>query len=168
MKLRSIWSLASPNHSGNGWGSCPLATTGNSISLHLPTPRSMKRGVDFGKHLLYFFYRTYPHSKDDNTSSERPVQQKGWPEDRWRFESFIEVNDDKIIGTDLLHSTTERNAAFWKWAFLQQVKRVLVLPPHTVKTRGGRSSRTLVLPSHTIKTGRGGPEITCHICRLHV
>ena len=36
--LRSIWSLASPNHSRNGWGSCPLATTGKSISLHVSTP----------------------------------------------------------------------------------------------------------------------------------
>ena len=53
--LRSIWSLASPNHSQNGWGSCPLATTGKSISLHVSTPRAIKRGVDFGKHLLYFF-----------------------------------------------------------------------------------------------------------------
>ena len=52
---KSIWSLASPNHSRNGWGSCPLATTAKSISLHVSTPRSMKRGVDFGKHLLYFF-----------------------------------------------------------------------------------------------------------------
>ena len=25
--LRSIWSLASPSHSRNGWGSCPLAST---------------------------------------------------------------------------------------------------------------------------------------------
>ena len=56
MKLRSIWSLASPNHSRNGWGSCLLATTGKSISLHMSTPRSMKCGVDFGKHLLYFFF----------------------------------------------------------------------------------------------------------------
>ena len=47
-----------PNHSQNGWGSCPLATTGKSISLHVSTPRSMKRGVDFGKHLLYFFFLT--------------------------------------------------------------------------------------------------------------
>ena len=54
--LRSIWSLASPNHSWNGWGSCPLATAGKSISLHVSTPRSMKRGVDFCKHLLYFFF----------------------------------------------------------------------------------------------------------------
>ena len=53
--LRSIWSLASPNHSRNGWGSFPLATTGKSISLHMSTPCSMKRGVDFGKHLLSFF-----------------------------------------------------------------------------------------------------------------
>ena len=53
---KSIWSLASPNHSRNGSGSCPLATTGKSISLHVSTPRSMKRGVDFGKHLLYFFF----------------------------------------------------------------------------------------------------------------
>ena len=53
---KSIWSLASPNHSRNGWGSCPLATTGKSISLHVSTPRSMKRGVDFGKHLLYIFF----------------------------------------------------------------------------------------------------------------
>ena len=53
--LRSIWSLASPNHSRNGWGSCPLATTGRSTSLHVSTPCSMKRGVDLGKHLLYFF-----------------------------------------------------------------------------------------------------------------
>ena len=30
------------------------------------------------------------------------------------FESLMEVDDDKIIGTDLLHSTTERKAAFWK------------------------------------------------------
>ena len=52
---KSIWSLASPNHSRNGWGSCPLVTTGKPISLHVSTPRSMKRGVDFGKHLLYFF-----------------------------------------------------------------------------------------------------------------
>ena len=43
------------SHSWNGWGSCPLATTGKSISLHMSTPRSMKCGVDFGKHLLYFF-----------------------------------------------------------------------------------------------------------------
>ena len=57
--LRSIWSLASPNHSRNGWGSCPLATTGKSISLHVSTPRSMKHGVDFGKHLLYFFFGFY-------------------------------------------------------------------------------------------------------------
>ena len=55
IKKKSIWSLASPNHSGNGWGSCPLATMGKSISLHVSTPRCMKRGVDFGKHLLYFF-----------------------------------------------------------------------------------------------------------------
>ena len=52
---KSIWSLASPNHSQNGRGSCPLATTGKSISLHVSTPGSMKRGVDLGKHLLYFF-----------------------------------------------------------------------------------------------------------------
>ena len=26
---KSIWSLASPNHSRNGWGSCPLALRGN-------------------------------------------------------------------------------------------------------------------------------------------
>ena len=45
-----------PSHSWNGWGSCPLATTGKSISLHVSTPRSMKCGVDFGKHLLYFFW----------------------------------------------------------------------------------------------------------------
>ena len=53
--LISIWSLASPNHYRNGWGSCPFATMGKSISLHVSTPRSMKRGVDFGKHLLYYF-----------------------------------------------------------------------------------------------------------------
>ena len=53
---KSIWSLASTNHSRNCWGSCPLATTGKSISLHVSTPRSMKRGVDFGKHLLYIFF----------------------------------------------------------------------------------------------------------------
>ena len=52
---KSIWLLASPNHSRNGWGSCPLATSGKSISLHVSTPRSMKCGVDFGKHLLYLF-----------------------------------------------------------------------------------------------------------------
>ena len=40
LDLRSIWSLASPNHSRNGWGSCPLATTGKSISLHVSTPCS--------------------------------------------------------------------------------------------------------------------------------
>ena len=44
-----------PSHSWNGWGSCPLATTGKSISLQVSTSCSMKRGVDFGKHLLYFF-----------------------------------------------------------------------------------------------------------------
>ena len=44
-----------PSHSWNGWGSCPLATTGKLISLQVWTPCSMKRGVDFGKHLLYFF-----------------------------------------------------------------------------------------------------------------
>ena len=48
-----------PSHSWNGWGSCPLATTGKSISLHVSTPRSMKCGVDFGKHLLYFFFGFY-------------------------------------------------------------------------------------------------------------
>ena len=52
---KSIWSLASPNHSRNGWGSSPLATTWQSISLHMSAPRSMKHGDDFGKHLLYFF-----------------------------------------------------------------------------------------------------------------
>ena len=36
--LRSIWSLATPNDFRNGWGSCPLATTGKSISLHMSTP----------------------------------------------------------------------------------------------------------------------------------
>ena len=54
--LRSIWSLASSNHSWNGWGICPLATTGKSISLHVSTQRSMKHGVDFRKHLFYFFF----------------------------------------------------------------------------------------------------------------
>ena len=58
---KSIWSLASLNHSRNGSGSCPLAITGKSISLHVSTPRSMKRGVDFGKHLLYFFL-TVPYN----------------------------------------------------------------------------------------------------------
>ena len=56
---RSIWSLASPNFSRNGWGNCLIATMWKSISLHVSTPRSMgsmKRGVDFGKQLLYFFY----------------------------------------------------------------------------------------------------------------
>ena len=59
---KCIWSLASPNHSLNDWGSCPLATTEESISLHVSTPRSMgsmKRGVDFGKHLLYFFLKSF-------------------------------------------------------------------------------------------------------------
>ena len=84
------------------------------------------------------------------------------------FESLMEVDDDKINDTDLLRSTIERNVAFWKWAFLQQVKRALVLPTQTVKTRGGPSSQTLDLPSHAVKTGRGRPETTCHICPLHV
>ena len=35
---KSIWLLASPNHSRNGCGSCPLATMGKSISLHVSTP----------------------------------------------------------------------------------------------------------------------------------
>ena len=39
--LGSIWSLASPSHSRNDWGSCPLATTRKSISLHMSTPRLM-------------------------------------------------------------------------------------------------------------------------------
>ena len=30
------------------------------------------------------------------------------------FESLMEVDDDEIIDTELLHSTTERNPAFWK------------------------------------------------------
>ena len=48
---------------------------------------TMKRGVDSGKHLIYFFffYKTYPHIKDDYASSERPMRQKGWPEDWWWF-----------------------------------------------------------------------------------
>ena len=33
------------------------------------------------------------------------------------FEPLMEVDDDKIIDTDLLLRTTERNTAFWKWAF---------------------------------------------------
>ena len=33
----------------------PACHYGKLISLHVSTPRSMKRGVDFGKHLLYFF-----------------------------------------------------------------------------------------------------------------
>ena len=50
--LRSIWSLASPNH----WlRELPACHYGELISLHMSTPRSMKRGVDYGKHLLYFF-----------------------------------------------------------------------------------------------------------------
>ena len=33
--LKSIWSLASPSHHRNGWLSCPLATAGKLISLHM-------------------------------------------------------------------------------------------------------------------------------------
>ena len=33
--LKSIWSLASPSHYRNGWLSCPLATAGILISLHM-------------------------------------------------------------------------------------------------------------------------------------
>ena len=58
---KSIWSVSSPNHSRNGWGSCPLAIMGKSISLHVSTPRSMGHGVDFGKHLLYLFWILYFH-----------------------------------------------------------------------------------------------------------
>ena len=118
--------------------------------------------------LLFFFYKTYPHIKDDYASSERPMRQKGWPEDRWRFWIAYGGGWWQNQQHRFVVQYNRKNAAFWKWAFLQQVKRAIVLPPHTVKTRGGRSSRTLVLPSQAVKTGRGHPEITCHICPLHV
>ena len=90
--------------------SCPLATTGKSISLHIRV-NTMKRGVDSGKHLIYFFfYKTYPHIKDDYASSDKRADLK--IDDN--FESLMEVDDDKINDTDLLCSTIERNAAFWK------------------------------------------------------
>ena len=41
LDLKSIWSLASPRHYPSDWVSCPLATTGKSISLHVPTPWNM-------------------------------------------------------------------------------------------------------------------------------
>ena len=129
----------------------------------------MKRGVDFGKHLLYFFF-TEPIlvSRMTKRAVKDPCNTRADLKIDDDFESVMEVDDDKIIGTNLLRSTTKRNTAFWKRAFLQRVKRALVLPPHTVKTRGGRSSQTLVLPSHAVKTGRGRTEITGHICPLHV
>ena len=58
--LGSIWSLASPSHSWNDWGSCPLATTRKSISLHMSTPRLMENSYPWGMVLAlastYFFF----------------------------------------------------------------------------------------------------------------
>ena len=70
---KSIWSLASPNHSRDGWGSCPLATTGKSISLHVSTPCPMGNcypwdmvlasgstySTFFGFYVLYFLTVLY-------------------------------------------------------------------------------------------------------------
>ena len=119
---------------------------------------TMKHGVDSGKHLIYFFFTKHILiSRMTMRAVKDPCNKRADLKIDDDFESLMEVDDDKINDTDLLCSTIERNAAFWKWAFLQQVKRAIVLPPHTVKTRGGRSvfRQAYVLPSHAIKTGRG-------------
>ena len=108
---------------------------------------TMKRGVDSGKHLIYFFFTKHILiSRMTMRAVKDPCDKRADLKIHDDLESLMEMDDDKINDTDLLCSTIERNAAFWKWAFLQQVKRAIVLPPHTVKTRGGRSRRTLVLP----------------------
>ena len=123
----------------------------------------MKCGID---HPLYFFTEPVLISRMTTRAVKDQYDKMADLKIDDDFESLMEVDDDKIIDTDLLCSTTERNAALWKWAFLQRVKRALVLPPHSVKTRGGLSSQTLVLPSQAVKSGRGCPEITHHIAHF--
>ena len=56
LDLKSIWSLASPRHYPSDWVSCPLATTGKSISLHVPTPWNMVLTSASTYSTFFFFF----------------------------------------------------------------------------------------------------------------